>query len=375
MSTPELERRVEPWAGESTLPSWWGVLFAADPDATVFTSPEWMRTWLEVYGPRFRGEWVRWERQGSVVAGVLLVRATVMKGLLPLRCLCVNATAEDDERPPLAEYNDVLSVPAHRHAVAADFAALLRARGWECLALRGYVPGSVLDLAAGLLSASFVRRDPRPAHYVDLRALGDAPYDSVLGANSASQVRRSVKLYEERSGPLVIERAADARQALLYLDAMTPLHNRRWETKGVEGSLGNPLRAQFHHALVPRMAEAGTLDFLRVRAGERDLGYLYNFVHRGKAFSFQSGFAYEDDSKLKPGMVCHRLAVEDYRRRGLREYDFLAGDARYKRSLANAERTLHWSTLYRDRAWLKALVWAHEARSRLAGRMANGGAA
>lgn len=375
MAVAELARRVAPWNGEATLPGWWAPLFEAVPDAAIFVSEWWMRTWLEVYGPRFRGEWIHWTHEGKVVAGALFVRHTLRKGVVPLRCLYVNATAEDGERPPLLEYNDVLAEPAHRAAVAADLTDYLVSRGWECLAFSGYAAGSVLEAALDRLGAAFVRRDDRPAPYLDLRVLGDAPYDSVLGGNCASQVRRSVRLYEQRSGPLALERAGSAGEGLAFLEAMTPLHNRRWDAKGIEGSFANALRLRFHRTLVPRLAAAGALDFLRVRAGAADVGYLYNFVHGGKAYSFQSGFAYEEDARFKPGLVCHRLAVEDYRRRGLSEYDFLAGDARYKRSLANAQRTLCWTTLYRDTPWLRALAWARSARSRIARRTATGAAA
>jgi len=366
MATADLVRQVEPWHGDAALPAWWAPLFEATEDAAIFLSPWWMQSWLDTYGARFRGEWVRWEREGRVVAGVLVVRGTLRKALLPLRCLFLNATAEDGERPPLAEYNDVLALPDHRAAVAADFRALLGARAWEALALCGYAEGSVIDAATAAMPVAFARREARPAPYLDLTRLGDAPYDRALGPNTGSQVRRSIKLYEQRSGPLALHRADSASEALAFLRAMTPLHNRRWEAKGIEGSFAHPLRAEFHERMVPRLAEAGVLDFLRVTAGDDVVGYLYNFVHRGKAYSFQSGFAGEEDARFKPGLVCHRMAVEAYRARALREYDFLAGDARYKRSLANAGRRLSWCMLYRDRAWLRALAWAWQARGRIA---------
>ena len=376
MSTADIVRRVDAWHGDTALPAWWAPLFEATPDASIFLSPWWMQSWLDTYGARFRGEWVRWEREGQVVAGVLVVRGTLRKAGLPLRCLFLNATAEDDERPPLAEYNDILALPAHRAAVAADFRAYLGAHAWETLALCGYADGSVVDAATAAMPVAFARREERAAPYLDLTLLADAPYDRVLGGNTGSQVRRSIKLYEQRSGPLALQRAADATEALAFLEAMSPLHNRRWEAKGIEGSFAHPLRAEFHKRMVPRLAEAGTLDFLRITAGDSVVGYLYNFVHRGKAYSFQSGFTYEEDARFKPGLVCHRMAVDAYRTRGLREYDFLAGDARYKRSLANAERRLWWCMLYRDRGWLRALAWAWQARGRLgaAGR-ASGSAA
>ena len=67
------------------------------------------------------------------------------------------------------------------------------------------------------------------------------------------------------------------------------------------------------------------VDLLRVRAGDTTVGCLYNFVSRGDVSFYQSGLAYETDGKLKPGLVCHALAIDHAARAGHRWYDFLAG--------------------------------------------------
>ena len=62
--------------------------------------------------------------------------------------------------------------------------------------------------------------------------------------------------------------------------------------------------------------------------------------------SYQSGFAYpEAAGPRKPGLTTHWLAIEMYRAEGMRLYDFLAGEDRYKTSLSNAEIALHWLDL------------------------------
>ena len=66
------------------------------------------------------------------------------------------------------------------------------------------------------------------------------------------------------------------------------------------------------------------------------------------------------------GMLTHALAIEHYRQRAMREYDFLAGDARYKRSLANSSRDLHWTVVYGDRLWARAFLLGRRVWSRLA---------
>jgi hypothetical protein len=75
---------------------------------------------------------------------------------------------------------------------------------------------------------------------------------------------------------------------------------------------------------------------------------LYNFVHDGRILNYQSGFLYEGDARLKPGLVSHVLSIEDSVARGERCYDFLAGPAGHKPHLANAEHAMKWIAIGRD---------------------------
>ncbi|MDX1980241.1 MAG: GNAT family N-acetyltransferase, partial [Bryobacteraceae bacterium] len=55
-----------------------------------------------------------------------------------------------------------------------------------------------------------------------------------------------------------------------------------------------------------------------------------------------------EDNKLKPGMVAHYLAIQEcLKDPAIREYDFLAGQQRYKKSMATGERPLDWVSLMR----------------------------
>jgi CelD/BcsL family acetyltransferase involved in cellulose biosynthesis len=91
---------------------------------------------------------------------------------------------------------------------------------------------------------------------------------------------------------------------------------------------------------------------------------LYQFRHKGHVYSYQSGFHYERDNRLKPGLVSHRLAIEHSLSAGDAVYDFLGGDDRYKRSLATHGGQLFWLTLQKRR-----LVFSLERGLRAAKRL------
>jgi CelD/BcsL family acetyltransferase involved in cellulose biosynthesis len=84
-------------------------------------------------------------------------------------------------------------------------------------------------------------------------------------------------------------------------------------------------------------------------------------------YSYQSGFNYEEDNRLKPGLVSHRVAIEHCLAAGDAVYDFLAGDDRYKRSLGTHGGRLFWLTLQERR-----LSFSLERRLRAAKRFAVG---
>jgi hypothetical protein len=77
---------------------------------------------------------------------------------------------------------------------------------------------------------------------------------------------------------------------------------------------------------------------------------LYNFVHDCRVLNYQSGFLYESDGRLQPGLVSHVLSIEDSIARGEHGYDFLAGPGGHKSHLANRERVMKWIATGRESA-------------------------
>ncbi len=172
----------------------------------------------------------------------------------------------------------------------------------------------------------------------------DALYVEQLSRNTRQQLRRSDRAYAAR-GPLRIERAATVEQAEAFLGAMMTLHTATWRSRGKPGAFATDAVRRFHQCLLRRGAP-DEIELLRINAGSKVVGYLYNLVRSGRACAYQSGFDYPGAGlHAKPGLTCHHLAIEMHRARGGLSYDFLGGADRYKRSLANAEGTLHWLSI------------------------------
>jgi len=199
-------------------------------------------------------------------------------------------------------------------------------------------------------------RATRPAPFVDLLALRQSgrQYLNQLSSNARYQLRRSQRRFAA-VGPLTLDRAGTVAQARDFLARLAALHQKYWTGRGRPGAFANADFLAFHHALIERAFASAGIDLLRVSAGAQAIGYLYNFRYRGSVYAYQSGFDYSAaDSQQKPGLTCHHLAIEQYLADGADRYDFLAGDARYKISLASGAVPLYWLEIGQERpfsAW------------------------
>jgi CelD/BcsL family acetyltransferase involved in cellulose biosynthesis len=161
-----------------------------------------------------------------------------------------------------------------------------------------------------------------------------------------------------------VRRAADVGEALDFFSQMRELHLARFSCHEAGTTLAASAVVAFHQRIIRTLFPDGGVEMIRVGSADRAVGFLYNFVVGRKVLVFQTGFEYESTSTWSPGLLTHALAIEHYRVRGMREYDLLAGDALYKRTLCNGERPLCWTTVYRDRTWIRMLLAGRRLRDR-----------
>lgn len=244
---------------------------------------------------------------------------------------------------PFVEHNAPLLAAGAGAGVAG---ALLRA-AWEVAGVRRLRLSGVEAGLAEAAGGTAFRRQVRPAPFVDLdrvRAAGGDPL-AHLSANARGQIRRALRRFGA-AGEVVLERAGTEAEALAWFEAMVTLHQQDWQARGQPGAFANPFMRRFHRALVARAMPQGEAELLRLSAGGTVLGYLYNLRRGGHVCAYQGGFdRAAADAHRKPGLVAHVLAIGRAAGEGAALYDFLAGEDRYKRSLATGSRDLVWAEL------------------------------
>jgi hypothetical protein len=325
----------------------WRVLEPRVSAGGLTSSWVWTGTWLEHYGDLVPHRFAVGEAAGRS-CGIALVTGSAERRWPRPRSVHLGTAGEPRRDSVFVEYNRILVEPGQRAAFAAALLAALHGDpAWHQISLDGFAP----EDAAPLLAAEPRLQARREICWTtDLRE-ADAVGGEVLGMlrrNTRTMVRRSLR----GLGAVQTEWAETPEHALDILDELVALHQARWVRAGQPGAFASPRFAGFHRALVPRLARTGDVILFRARAAAGTVGCVYAFVDRGRVLFYQSGLASYADRQIRPGFVAHALCMQSSYERGLKEYDFLAGDSRYKRELSTRERELVWATWRRP-----ALRW------------------
>lgn len=208
------------------------------------------------------------------------------------------------------------------------------------------VSGAQDAAAAGLRGRGrlVLCRRQQASPYVDLGAIRRSGTDYLAGrsANTREQIRRSDKHYG-RNGPIAVTRPQTLPEALAMLESLAGLHQAAWTARGKPGSFAEPFFRRFHRALIKRAWPRQEATLMAVESHGAVIGNLYNFTFRRHVLAYQSGFAYAPAERAaKPGLTCHHAAIKLALAEDYDVYDFLAGNDRYKRSLANASYQQAW---------------------------------
>jgi CelD/BcsL family acetyltransferase involved in cellulose biosynthesis len=250
--------------------------------------------------------------------------------------LHLHETGDPTHDAVFIEHNGLLTHPDAPNLLPAALATLAR---HAPVILSGV---DTAHLQAAQAAGAVVLHQSRLAPAVDLTTLPPDPLNA-LSANTRAQIRRALRLY----GNPTLAAAANPAEALDWFTRLVALHQQTWQQRGKPGAFATPTMLDFHKTLIAEAVPRGEADILRITAGTTEIGYLYTLRQAGRVFSYQSGLAPAEDPRLKPGLVCHTLAIAHYRAQSATTYDLLAGPTRYKLSLApNAGQTLHWLTLH-----------------------------
>jgi CelD/BcsL family acetyltransferase involved in cellulose biosynthesis len=349
---------VEPLGDPHRLAAEWTAL-QARAEASFFLTWAWLGTLLDLVPTAHKPEVLCVDRGADRVAMALLWRTRQQRHrILRTRALHLNESGIPACDRVTIEHNGLLCLPGLESAALSAVVAHLQSRdGWDELELGGLAEHQHRrwQQAAATTRLHYREKWTKPYFQIDLDDLRGAgrTYLDMLSSNTRYQIRRAMRMHTHEGGELVCERAASLAQAQEWLQSLAVLHQTQWQARGEPGAFGSPFTREFHPRLVERAWPQGAVELLRIRAGDKALGYVYNFVRGDVVCNYQSGHVAEADAKLKAGLVCHTMAVEDALRRGMKVYDLLMGGAHFKVGLTNRHGVMSWSTLQMPRPSLR----------------------
>ncbi len=259
----------------------------ARADVSFFTSWTWIGTWLRQLPAALRPQLLRVTR-GDAVMGLALFTPRLLRrhGFIRARSLFLHTTGDPSYDAITVEYNGILVDRHCREEVERQVLEHLvtQAPGWEELYMEALAePPQALQGRRDVLLA----RSERPSFHVDLckvRAHRDG-YLGLLGQKPRYNVRRSEKWCTKEWGPVALDIAETPAQAHEFLAGLKQLHSAYWHTRGQPGAFASPFANDFHDDLVLAGLAGGEVQLLHARAGDKTIGYLYNFVHRGRVLN------------------------------------------------------------------------------------------
>jgi CelD/BcsL family acetyltransferase involved in cellulose biosynthesis len=346
----EVEFRREALPPPAELEREWRAL-ESTARPSFFTSWHWIGTLLAAMPVAGQPSLLRGVGCGRTVALALLGAGVTRRrhGMIRSRGLYLNETGDERFDALTIEHNGIVTAAGREAAVFDAALAWFAGRREEVDEL--YFSGSSLRPPEQAVEGRGLCRieTALPSYSVDLGLLSTSggELDPVLSANARQQLRRAFRQFE-RADPLRLSEATTAAEALDFFAALKVLHCAWWERRGKPHAFTRAFFEPFHRLLIERSFAEGATRLVRASAGDRIIGYLYNFRLGGRIYAYQSGFA-DADRRERPGIVTHALAIRHAFRSGAAIYDFMAGHNRLKESLATRCEPMLWQVFQQPR--------------------------
>jgi CelD/BcsL family acetyltransferase involved in cellulose biosynthesis len=346
----------------------WTTLEHNNP-SSYFLSWHWISTWIQTYSPNLIAVTARYG--GNLVAmGLFSESIAIRHKIIHSRQLRLNQTGKESEDQIWIEYNDFISDPNHQEqATNACLKALYKSPiEWDEIVI-----SMIREERAKQISDALIRTTTdalQPSYLTNLNALHltKKTYLDSLSKNTRYQINRSVRLYENKYGPINIHLAENKKQAIAYFREAGEYHLMRWKDSGYN----NSDFTNFHENLIDKVFSENEVHIFKLKAGTRVLGILYFHIMNKTVFFYLQALQYENDNKLKPGLVAHSLITQYYVDLGMSTYDYMGGESRYKVQMSSDISNLVTLNLKRPRLKLYMEDFARLIKTKLLSKWVRG---
>ena len=152
------------------------------------------------------------------------------------------------------------------------------------------------------------------------------------------------------------------------LAAIAKIHIEQWGQSQWGSGFENNQFTNFHYGMVEQEA----VSILKLTLDNKALAYGYYFCFNKRVYFYLSAIHKASDNRIKVGLLFHALAMEYFSNKGYEIYDFLAGEARYKKSLSDQEYLLQSNCFTKNTLLSRTEQWLRELKHKIIKRVNRG---
>lgn len=264
-------------------------------------------------------------------------------GFFPIKQWWLNRSGIETIDQCWIEENNFLMIKENQIQIQAAFFEFFKNNNsWQELIV-GMCDSQTITNFSSLSSHLNVLYDDK-GYAIDYKNINSSEHysQSVLSRNTRQKIKQSEKLLVQQ-GELTLHVLVKPEDKVKHLKYISRLHIARWQTTETPSGFIN---ASFSH-IFDELIIQPNVEIVYLEQNSIALGYLIFFIHQDKVYFYLSALTSNSNNKIKLGMLLHHKAISHYLQLGFKAYDFLAGDARYKKSLTNNEYTQQMIAVYR----------------------------
>ncbi|NQY35797.1 MAG: GNAT family N-acetyltransferase [Alteromonadaceae bacterium] len=311
---------------------------------SVFLSWLWISHWLDLVNEDI---FIVESYQNEQIVGLGFIVETTRRvfGVIPIKQWWLHRCGDPHKDQIWIEYNDFL--------LDKRFSEIVRKEIIEFLHTREFAGQEfIVGLLKNNLVETFFHKTKKmrsimdvKGYLVDFKKIKVDYSSDVLSKNTRYQIRRSKKLLEQK-GELSFKVVSEPTEIALLAPEIASLHIKRWQGCTEGSGFTNVIFEKFHREMMID-DDNKVIQISVLSLNNKDLGYLVNYVYQGDVFFYLSALTIEADEKIKIGLVLHSEAIQYYVNQKYKTYDFLGGEAQYKRSLSDQSYNLSLVCFYK----------------------------
>jgi CelD/BcsL family acetyltransferase involved in cellulose biosynthesis len=320
------------WQSVESVRGDWEYLLKANPEASIFLTPEWLQSWWKAYGNGSDLQCLSLCEQDSTVVAIaplLMSREHRICGKA-LRTISFIGSGSGDSD----DLNFVVR-PGYENACIEAFFRWLGARNdWDLCALETLSENSLM---AQLISSRLASL--RWPHYISYVQHWHIPlpetweqYLESLSPEFRPLLTRYPRRLESRYSCRVV-RCQSTKDLAQYLPVLFDLHQRRRREIGDPGAFASAERRQFYEFMAAEFLRRGWLEFWLLEVKGAAVAAQFCFRYGRTVYLLQEGFDpnYAND---RVGYVLRSKMLQTLIDEGAKTYDFLGGADAHKQRFA-----------------------------------------